>query len=266
MRVLSDENAISDYNRSQATLSSAYGMVNAEPVSCSIAENIQLVVQSIQQAALRTGRDPQDIRVVAVTKTVMADRLRQAHASGLRTFGENRLQEAQQKQGSLQDLRDVSWHFIGQVQRRKIKDVVGQFHLIHSVESLEQATAMDTRARDMDITQAILLQVNVSGEATKGGFSVPEVKTVLPEFEKLQHLTVRGLMTIPPWSKDGERARPYFRALRELAQTVEQQDYERTKMEELSMGMSRDYPVAVEEGATLVRIGTALFGTRNPVG
>ncbi|WP_447969300.1 YggS family pyridoxal phosphate-dependent enzyme [Nitrospira sp. M1] len=234
-------------------------------MSCSIAENIQLVVQSIQEAALRVGREPKDIRLVAVTKTVLAERLRHAHAAGIRTFGENRLQEAQQKQASLRDLVDVSWHFIGQVQRRKIKDVVGQFDLIHSVESLEQARTMDKCAHDLGMTQAMLLQVNVSGEATKGGFSVSDMLKALPEFERMRHVTVRGLMTIPPWSEDSEQARPYFRELRALAQTVTQQAYQRTKMEELSMGMSRDYLVAAEEGATIVRIGTALFGSRDPV-
>ncbi len=240
-------------------------MVKPEPVSCSIADNIQRVTQSIHQAALLAGRDPQDILLVAVTKTVVAERLRHAHAAGIRTFGENRLQEAQQKQESLQDLVDVSWHFIGQVQRRKIKDVVGQFDLIHSVESLEQARAMDKHADDMGITQDILLQVNVSGESTKGGFSSSDMLNALPEFERMMHVTVRGLMTIPPWSEDCETARPYFRELREMAHTVKQRDFQRTKMDELSMGMSRDYRVAVEEGTTIVRVGTALFGTRNPV-
>jgi len=234
-------------------------------VSSSILENVQHVVQTIRQAALHAGRAPNDIQLVAVSKTVMAERLRHAHAAGIRRFGENRLQEAQQKQKSLQDLMDVSWHFIGQVQRRKIKDVVGQFDLIHSVESLEQARAMDKRAQDTGMTQDILLQVNVSGEPTKGGFTSTDMVKALPEFERMLHVTVRGLMTIPPRSGDEECARPYFRELRELAHSVNRQGYEQTRMDELSMGMSQDYRVAVEEGATIVRIGTALFGTRNSV-
>ncbi|GJL64401.1 MAG: YggS family pyridoxal phosphate enzyme [Nitrospirales bacterium] len=240
-------------------------MIKTAPVSCSIADNIQRVTQSIREAALHAGRDPQDIQLVAVTKTVMAERLRHAYAAGIRTFGENRLQEAQQKQKSLQELVDVSWHFIGQVQRRKIKDVVGQFDLIHSVESLEQARVMDKHAHDMGITQGILLQVNVSGEPTKGGFSSSDMLKTLPEFERMMHVTVRGLMTIPPWSEDCETARPYFRELREMAHTVKRRDFQRTRMDELSMGMSRDFRVAIEEGATIVRVGTALFGTRNSV-
>lgn len=233
-------------------------------MSFSIPDNVQKVVQSIREAALRVGRDPKDIQLVAATKTVPAERMREAYEAGIQIFGENRLQEAQRKQQSLDDISDVSWHFIGQVQRRKIKDVVGQFDLIHSIESLSQAREMDKRAKELRITQAVLLQVNVSGETTKGGYSVPDFMKALPELDTMTHLKVRGLMTIPPWSEDVESTRPYFRELYELASTVKPHAYERIRMDDLSMGMSQDYMIAVEEGATLVRVGTALFGSRNP--
>ncbi len=236
--------------------------VNTGPFS---SDNVKSVMQSIHEAALRVGRDPMEIQLVAATKTVAAETMREGHAAGIMIFGENRLQEAQQKQAELSDIEDVSWHFIGQVQRRKIKDVVGHFDLIHSVENLEQAREMDKRAKALRLTQPVLLQVNVSGESTKGGFSVSAFKEALPNLDALENLEVRGLMTIPPWSKEVETTRPYFRQLKELACTVKQQAYHRIMMDDLSMGMSQDYIVAVEEGATLVRVGTALFGSRSSV-
>ncbi len=218
-------------------------------------------MEVMTEAALRVGRDPQTIKLVAASKMMSDHIVRQAHSAGIRVFGENRLQEAQQKQQALSDL-SISWHFIGQVQRRKIKDVVGQFDVIHSVENLTQARVMNSRAQDLQIIQDILLQVNVSGEDSKGGYSVPDFMKALPELDTMSHLSVKGLMTIPPRSEDIESARPYFRQLRELASTVKAQTFQRISMDELSMGMSHDYSIAVEEGATMVRVGTALFGSR----
>ncbi len=228
----------------------------------SIEHTVQAVQESIQAAALHVGRDPASVTLVAVTKTVTSEPMREAHAAGVRIFGENRLQEAQQKQQTLSDLKAVSWHFIGQVQRRKIKDIVGAFALIHSVESIAQAREMDGCAKDLGLTQAVLLQVNVSGEETKGGYSVSEVMQALPELDTMMNLSVRGLMTIPPWAEDIESSRPYFCELRELAHTIRQRGYQRISMNDLSMGMSRDFMIAVEEGASIVRVGTALFGSR----
>ena len=229
---------------------------------CSIADRLRQVLGSIEAAARRVGRDPQGVGLVAATKTVTAQRMREAHAAGIRVFGENRLQEALEKRRALDDLTTGSWHFIGQVQRRKIKEVVGAFALIHSVESLEQARLMDKRAGVLGIVQAVLMEVNVSGESTKGGYSVATLLQALPELTSMPHLNVLGLMTIPPWSEDPETARPYFRDLRELAVRIKSQGFDRLKMEHLSMGMSHDYVIAVEEGATLVRVGTSLFGAR----
>ncbi|MGB0910115.1 MAG: YggS family pyridoxal phosphate-dependent enzyme [Nitrospirales bacterium] len=228
----------------------------------SLSQNIQKVMQSIHEAALRVGRDPNAIQLVAATKTVPFARMREGHEAGIQIFGENRLQEAQPKQRDLRDLTTVSWHFIGQVQRRKIKDVVGAFDLIHSVENSVQAREMDKRSKELGIKQDILLQVNVSGEATKGGYAIPDLMESLPELAGMRHLAVKGLMTIPPWTEDVEAVRPYFRTLRELSRTIDQHDYEHISMNELSMGMSQDYTIAVEEGATLVRVGSALFGAR----
>ncbi len=187
----------------------------------------------------------------------------EAYEAEVRIFGENRLQEAQQKMEVIGPKPHLSWHFIGRIQRRKIKAIIGQFELIHSVEDVVQAREIDQRAQKAGVQQAVLLEVNVGSEPSKGGFSKPDLIKALPALGRLSHLSVRGLMAIPPLKRDPEAARPYFRELRHLADSIRQTSYARIRMAELSMGMSQDYPVAVEEGATLVRIGTAIFGQRN---
>ena len=156
----------------------------------------------------------------------------------------------------------IVWHFIGTLQRRKVKAVVGRFETIHSVDSLTLAEEIDRRAQEAGLRQRILLEVNLGGEASKGGFQPEDLLAVLPALNSLPALDIRGLMTIPPRSSTAERARPFFRELRELAQTLTEQGCANINMEELSMGMSQDYQVAVEEGATYVRVGTAIFGAR----
>lgn len=186
----------------------------------------------------------------------------EAYEAGVKIFGENRLQEAQQKMADIGSKPDLSWHFIGRVQRRKIKVIIGQFDLIHSVEGVEQANEIDRRAQLAGVQQAILLEVNVGSEPSKGGFSGSNLMKALPALDRLRHLTVKGLMTLPPLTNEAEAARPYFRELRRLAGDIKQSSWDRIRMDELSMGMSQDYPIAIEEGATLVRIGTAIFGQR----
>ena len=194
---------------------------------------------------------------------VLPERMLEAYESEVRIFGENRLQEAQQKMKAIEPKADLSWHFIGRVQRRKIKAVIGQFDLIHSVEEVAQAVEMDRRAEEAGVQQAVLLEVNAGDESNKGGFSVAQVMAALPELDRLRHLLIKGLMVIPPLPENPEDSRPYFRELREVAEAIKQSSCERIRMDELSMGMSQDYPIAVEEGATLVRVGTAIFGQRN---
>ena len=157
---------------------------------------------------------------------------------------------------------NLSWHFIGRIQRRKIKSIIGHFDLIHSVEDLEQAREIDRRAQMAGVQQAVLLEVNVGNESSKGGFSMSGLMQALPSLDELNNLSVRGLMAIPPVGRDSEAARPYFCELRCLADRIRQASYAQIRMDELSMGMSQDYPIAVEEGATLVRIGSAIFGER----
>lgn len=231
-------------------------------VSNSIAERIQTILERIKLAALRVGRDPSSIRLVAATKTVSPANVEEAYAAGVRIFGENRLQEAQEKRRMLGPREGLAWHFIGRMQRRKLKDLVGNFALLHSVESLEQAYGINAAAEKFGIRQEVLLEVNVAGEASKGGFTVQELEAGIAELERLPHVSIQGLMTLPPWKENPEEVRPYFRELCQLRKRLAQHPWTRGRMAELSMGMSHDYEIAIEEGATMVRIGTAIFGGR----
>jgi pyridoxal phosphate enzyme (YggS family) len=227
-----------------------------------IATRVRAVLDEIHRAAARAGRAPDAIRLVAVSKTVSVERLREAVDAGIRHIGENRLQEALPKIETLG--RDgVIWHFIGTLQRRKVKSVVGRCETIHSVDSLPLAEEIARRAQEIGLRQRILLEVNLGGEVSKGGFEPAAMLAALPALNDLPSLDIRGLMTLPPPTSLAEEARPYFRRLRELAHALTGQGYGNINMEELSMGMSHDYQVAVEEGATYVRVGTAIFGARH---
>jgi pyridoxal phosphate enzyme (YggS family) len=234
-----------------------------KPESPDLTTNVAQIWERIREAAQRRGRDPKTVRLVAATKTVSASRMLKAYEADVRIFGENRLQEAQQKMEVIGWKPHLSWHFIGRIQRRKIKAIVGHFELIHSVENIEQAEEIERRAQLAGVQQAVLLEVNVGSESSKGGFGKPDLIEALPMLDRLRHLSIRGLMTIPPLERDAEAARPYFRELRHLADIIRESSFTQIRMDELSMGMSHDYPIAVEEGATLVRIGTAIFGARN---
>lgn len=244
------------------------GMDDAALIRC----NIEAVRERIREAAARVGRDPTTIHLVAATKYVPVERMQRAVAAGVLVMGENRLQEALEKQtrfyrsnGSAPERSPESppiWHFIGRVQRRKIRSIVGRFALVHSLDSLAHAEEFDRRAKEAGVRQRVLLEVNLGGEPTKGGFSPKALHGGLPQLGAFSNLDICGLMTVPPWTDDPDEARPFFRRLRELADEIMQTGWMRIHLDELSMGMSRDYDVAVEEGATLVRIGTAIFGDR----
>ncbi len=205
-----------------------------------IAARVRVVFDEIQRAARRAGRSPDDVRLMAVSKTVSVEQLREAVDAGIRHVGENRLQEAAPKIDMLG--RDgVVWHFVGSLQRRKVKSVVGRFETIHSVDSLALAEEIDRRAQEAGLRQRVLLEVNLGGEVSKGGFESKNLLAVLTSLNGLQHLKVRGLMVIPPPGPTAESARPYFQRLRELAQTLTAQGCGNINMQELSMGMSHDY-------------------------
>ncbi len=214
----------------------------------------------IEKAAQRCGRDPASIRLVAVSKTVPADRVKAAIAAGITMFGESYVQEARTKFNALA-LYSVSWHFVGRLQSNKAKYAVRLFDLIHSVDTLNLARELDKQAEKIGKVQHILIQVNTSETLSKSGVSVNDALALIKDIRLFQHLSVQGLMTMPPFYHDPEKARPYFSALSRLRDSIKQHLPD-LAMAELSMGMTGDFEVAIEEGATLIRIGTAIFGKR----
>ena len=217
-----------------------------------IEANIKEVQRRMAQACERSRRSVDEITLVAVTKGFEAQAIRAAFDSGIKDFGENRVQEAEEKIAQLKDLRSaVTWHMVGHLQSNKAKSAVELFDIIHSVDSMKLAEILNRRAEK---SLPVLLEVNVSGEATKGGFSVGETAATIKEIKQLTNLKTIGLMTVAPFVADPEAVRPVFRKLRELRDSL--------GLEHLSMGMTDDFEVAVEEGATMLRIGRAIFGER----
>ncbi|MBC2713083.1 MAG: YggS family pyridoxal phosphate-dependent enzyme [Desulfosarcina sp.] len=224
-------------------------------------ENLERIKKRIADAATGCGRDPECVRLVAVSKTVDADRVAEAIDSGAVILGENYIQEARDKFNTLYD-RPVQWHFIGHLQSNKAKYAVRMFDLIHSVDSLKLARALDKEARKNDKVQEILIQVNISQEETKSGIEETGAVDLITQISRLENVRVKGLMTMPPFFDAPEQARPFFRQLARLRDRIVDRNVPGVSMDELSMGMTGDFEVAINEGATLVRIGTAIFGAR----
>jgi pyridoxal phosphate enzyme (YggS family) len=228
-----------------------------------IKDNLDRVHSKIKMAAEKCGRDPGAVRLVAVSKTMPPEKLVQAVEAGVRTLGENYVQEAREKFNTLYTL-PVSWHFIGHLQSNKAKYVVKIFDLIHSVDSLKLAREINKQAEKINKIQDILIQVNISQETTKSGTRAEQTLEVVQKISRLGNVAIRGLMTMPPFFNAPERVRPYFKALRELRDLIKEKNIPNVFMDELSMGMTGDFEAAIQEGATLVRIGTAIFGARKP--
>jgi hypothetical protein len=225
-----------------------------------IVGNIARIRERIAAACLRAGRHPEDVKLVAVSKTVSPELIWQAFDAGLRDFGENRIQEAEAKRPALADL-DATWHLVGHLQTNKAKPARELFHWIHSVDSLRLAERLDKVAPPSG-RLPILLEVNLAEEPSKFGVREEEVVELAEHVGRLPSLELRGLIVIPPFFEDPNEARPFFRRLNELAATIALRNLPGVSMQELSMGMSHDFEVAIEEGATIVRIGTAIFGPR----
>ncbi len=224
----------------------------------SIEQNLNQIICRIRAAEERAGRAAGSVRLVAVSKTFPAADVRTAYDAGHRLFGENKVQEGIDKIRCLPP--DTEWHLIGPLQRNKARKAIERFHMIHAVDSLRLAQFMDTVARELNKRPRILLEVNVGAEESKFGFSVEQLEADLPKLSTLQNLEIAGLMCIPPPVEQAEDARPYFRRMRELRDALAARCG--LPLPELSMGMSHDFEIAVEEGATLVRVGTAIFGGR----
>jgi pyridoxal phosphate enzyme (YggS family) len=225
-----------------------------------IADNIRRIREVVAEAAGRSGRSPADVRLMAVTKTVDDDRIAAAVRAGVDIVGENYVQEAKRKIETMG--KACEWHLIGRLQTNKAKYAVRLFDMIHSVDRLELAAEIDRRAREAGLVMKVLIEISVAGEQTKSGVPIADAVKLVRAVAPLPNLSVRGLMTMPPWFDDPEEARPCFRALRELRDRIEAERIPRVEMRELSMGMTGDYGVAIEEGATIVRIGRGIFGDR----
>ncbi len=222
--------------------------------------NIERIRGAIAGAASRAGRKVSDVRLMAVTKTVDDDRIMQAIEAGVDIIGESYVQEAKRKIEKMG--RKIEWHMIGYLQSNKAKYAVKLFDMIHSVDRMDLAIELDRRSRAQDVTMKVLIEINTSGEKTKSGAPYEEAMRLVKDISSLDNLSIQGLMTMAPWFDNPEDARPYFKSLRELRDRIIDANIARAEMRELSMGMSGDYEVAVEEGATIVRVGRSIFGER----
>jgi PLP dependent protein len=230
----------------------------------SISENIAAIRERIEAAARRSGRSGQSVHLLGVTKTQPPELIREAHAAGIRLFGENRVQEFAAKVAAVADLSAAVWHMIGHLQTNKAAKAVELFAAVDSIDSLKLAEKLDAAGRSLGKHIPALIEINAGGEAAKSGVApnsreLEELLLAAPRFRSLQ---ICGLMTVPPYTEDPEGARPFFRELRRLRDTVAARKLPAINMDVLSMGMSHDFEVAIEEGSTCVRVGTAIFGER----
>lgn len=226
----------------------------------SIAANIEEVIEQVRMSALKVNRNPSDIQIVTVTKTVPVGRIREAVDAGMTVLGENRVQELLDKHPQIDD---VEWHLIGHLQTNKVKYITDKITLLHSLDSMGLAEELNKRMNATGRVLDVLVQVNVADESTKFGIKPEDTIDFIDGLRKLTGIKIKGLMTIGPYVTDPEEVRPVFRQLRELASKVKTMDFPGVEMVHLSMGMSNDYTVAIEEGATLIRLGSIIFGSRN---
>jgi pyridoxal phosphate enzyme (YggS family) len=229
-----------------------------------IADKIAVVRDRIESAARGVGREPDEVELMAVTKTIPVERIREAHGAGIRLFGENRVQEFDMKTSVLRDLSHVRWHMIGHLQTNKAARAAELFNAVESVDSLRLAQKLNASAAQSAKKLPVLIEINIGGEDAKGGLAADseELEQLLKLAPSLPHLDFGGLMTVPPYNHDPEQSRPFFRKMRELAGRIQRRGLPGISMNVLSMGMSHDFEIAIEEGATRVRVGTALFGER----
>ncbi len=226
-----------------------------------ITKNLKEVEEKIQKACLRSGRDRKEVTLIAVSKTKPVSMIEEVYNEGIRDFGENKPQELREKYDSMP--KDINWHMIGHLQRNKIKYVVDRACMIHSVDSIRLAQAIEEEAAKKNRIIPILLEVNIAKEESKFGFMEEEIYDAVEIISKLPHLKIEGLMTIAPFVENAEENRVHFKNLRKLSVDIKQKNIDNVNMCNLSMGMTGDYEIAIEEGATFVRVGTGIFGERN---
>lgn len=225
-----------------------------------VADHYRQVLENIQRACERVNRDPSEVTLIAVSKTKPVELLQEAYDAGARYFGENKVQEITAKYDRLPE--DIHWHMIGHLQRNKVKAVIAKAAMIHSVDSLRLAETIEQEAAARNLRVPVLVEVNVAEEASKYGVRTEEVFPLIRQLSKLPHLEVRGLMTIAPYVTDPEENRPVFQKLKKISVDIALENIDNISMNVLSMGMTGDYEVAVQEGATMVRVGTGIFGER----
>jgi PLP dependent protein len=228
----------------------------------SVADNLAMVHEQIDRACRRSGRQPETVTLVCVSKTVEPHLIRAAYAAGERHFGENYAQDLRDKKGALLDLTDLHWHFIGPLQRNKVKYAAGRTFLLHAIDNPRIIDEIERFCAEEKLVQEMLVQLNLSGETTKSGIPEADLEALLERFASCRHCRCVGLMTMPPFFEDPEKARPLFARLRLLAERFADRPFMNAPLRHLSMGMSHDFEIAIEEGATLVRVGTAIFGER----
>ena len=226
-----------------------------------ICENLKEVEEKIEAACRRAGRSRSEVTLIAVSKTKPVSMLQEAYDTGVREFGENKVQEMMDKFEEMP--KDIHWHMIGHLQRNKVKYLMGRAHLIHSVDSYRLAEEISNQSVKHQVTTDILIEVNIAGEETKFGTTRAEAIALVEEAAKLPNLNICGLMTIAPFVENPEDNRKYFRQIRELSVDIKQKNIDNVDMRILSMGMTGDYEVAIEEGSTMVRVGTGIFGERD---
>ncbi len=226
-----------------------------------VKENLQEVNRRIRAACERVGRDPDEVTLIAVSKTKPVEMIAEAYEAGVRDFGENKVQEMTEKMAQLPD--DIRWHMIGHLQRNKVKYLIGKVHLIHSVDSLRLAQEISAQSAKQNVDTDILIEVNIAGEESKFGISREETLALVEEAAKLPRIHIRGLMVVAPYVEDPEDNRTYFRELKNLSVDISNKNIDNISIYVLSMGMTGDFEVAVEEGATMVRVGTGIFGERD---
>ena len=228
-----------------------------------ITENLEQVRKNIDEACRMAGRDPKEVTLIAVSKTKPVSMLKEAYDAGARCFGENKVQEIMDKHPQLPE--DIQWHMIGHLQRNKVKYIVDKVSMIHSVDSLRLAQTIEQEAAKHNVCVPVLLEVNVAQEESKFGLKMDEVLPLIETIADFPHIKVQGLMTIAPYAENAEDNRDFFRQLKKLSVDIEAKNINNVSMSVLSMGMTGDYQVAVQEGATMVRVGTGIFGERNYV-
>ena len=224
-------------------------------------ENLKTVEEHVQEACKRAGRSREEVTLIAVSKTKPLEMLQEIYGEGVRDFGENKVQELCDKMEQLPS--DIRWHMIGHLQRNKVKYIVGKVALIHSVDTYRLAEEINIQAKKRGIIVPILVEVNIAGEENKFGTTAEDAMLLVEEISKLENVRIRGLMTIAPFVENPEDNRLYFRKIKQLSVDITNKNIDNVSMEILSMGMTGDYEVAIEEGATMVRVGTGIFGARN---